>query len=78
MGITLRTNFSTSAIRSLVTSIRVPLGARTAISKAPASASGKNSRRMTGSSVTSDERQGAKPTAIVVRGWLRTPSSPLT
>jgi hypothetical protein len=68
--------FSTSATLSSVTSMRVPLGARTAISKAPESTSGKKSRRSTGTSSTSVTGSNAKPVATVATRWRRTKSSP--
>jgi hypothetical protein len=68
-------NSSTWAILSSVFSIRVPLGARTYISKAPASTSGKNSRRSTGQSVKTVAPRSPKATVIVNTRCLRTTSS---
>ena len=62
-AIVFRTKSSTAAIRSSVFSMRVPLGARTYISNAPASTSGKNSRRRSGQSTASVDRQQAEADA---------------
>ena len=58
--------FSTCSISFSVTSIRVPAGARAAISKAPESTSGKKSRRITGSSTTSVTASRVKLPAMVI------------
>ena len=56
-------NCSTRAIFSSVTSIRVPDGARANTSNAPASTSGKNSRRRSGPSSTTTTASRAKAAA---------------